>query len=307
MQTQADLVARSADLVTLQLLTAIARTGSITAAGAQLGMTQQGASARVRMLEEALELPLLARGRRGSSLTTEGSTVAMWAAQVTEAADRFVVAAEAIRGGAEPFTIASSMTISEFFLPRWLLSLRERADIIGQLSVTSVNSDRVVELVRAGEARIGFIESPAPPSGLTALTVARDELVVVVAPRHRWARLREIGPTEFARTPSLVRERGSGARLAVEEVLSRAGLTAAEPLVELPTNSAVRSAVADGVGAAVLSVINVRDDVAAGRLVRVRVRGLRFPRELRAVYRPGAERDGVVSAILSAAARHPEV
>jgi DNA-binding transcriptional LysR family regulator len=88
----------------------------------------------------------------------------------------------------------------------------------------------------------------------------------------------------LARTPLITRERGSGTRLNAEQIMADAGHPPVPPLVELPTTAAIRTAVHVGAGVAILSILAVRDDIAAGRLVRVRVRGLRFVRELRAVY-----------------------
>jgi len=117
-----------------------------------------------------------------------------------------------------------------------------------------------------------------------AVTVARDELVVVVAPHHEWAARRTVGLSRLAGTPLVTRERGSGTRLNAERMMTDAGHPPVPPLVELPTTAAIRTAVESGAGAAILSILAVRDDITAGRLVQVRVRELRFIRELRAVF-----------------------
>jgi DNA-binding transcriptional LysR family regulator len=71
--------------------------------------------------------------------------------------------------------------------------------------------------------------------------------------------------------------------LNAEQMMTDAGRTPVAPLIELPTTAAIRTAVASGAAPAILSILAVRDDIATGRLVRVRVRELRFIRELRAV------------------------
>ena len=50
----------------LRVLTAIAETGSFSAAAASIGMTQSGVSQAIKCLEDALGLQLLARGRNGA-------------------------------------------------------------------------------------------------------------------------------------------------------------------------------------------------------------------------------------------------
>lgn len=264
---------------------------------------------RVRRLEALVDVPLLTRSPRGSALTPEGVAAAAWAAEVADAADRFDAGVAALRTpGSKPFAIAASLTIAEYLLPRWLMALRD-IDAGARIAVTAGNSERVAQLVYDGAVRLGFIESPLSVSQLTGLahtTVARDELVMVVSPEHPWANRPGVGASELARTPLIAREQGSGTRLVAERMLADAGHPPVPPLAELPTTAGIRNLVAAGAGPAVLSILAVRDDLAAGRLVRVRVRGIRFVRELRAVYRDGAERTGTAALLLAVIARTAE-
>ncbi|HEY0247675.1 MAG TPA: LysR family transcriptional regulator [Gryllotalpicola sp.] len=294
------------DLSSLRLLAAVARTGSISAAAKELGISQQAASVRMHRLEASVGLTLLTRSTRGSALTSAGATTAAWAAEVADSAERFEAGVAALRAGnAGPLRVAASLTITDYLLPRWLMALRE-TDAGIRVAVTTGNSEHVVEAVVSGGVDLGFIESPlelGERGELAATTLARDELVVVVAPGHPWAGRRDIGAAELARTPLIAREPGSGTRLAAEQMLAEAGHPPVPPLAELPATAAIRTTVAAGAGPSVLSILAVRDDLAAGRLVRVRVRGIRFVRELRAVYREGAQRSGPAAALLEAIAR----
>ncbi|MFD2793453.1 LysR family transcriptional regulator [Promicromonospora vindobonensis] len=294
------------DLPTLRLLSAIAEVGSITAASRTLGITQQAASIRMRRLERQLGVALLVRGPRGSSLTLDGTMAAQWAAETVEAADRFDAGVAALRtaGHARPLAIAASLTVAEYLLPRWLMTLRGRDHTEHAVSVTATNSTHAIELVTDGSHQLGFVETPAEIPSLVSSTVAKDELVVVVAPQHPWARRRGVSAAELARTPLVTREKGSGTRLSAEQILADAGHEIPDPLAELPTTAGVRTAVASGAAPAVLSILAVRDDLTAGRLVRVPVKALRFVRELRAIRPPGAAQLPQLEALLSIAARN---
>ena len=50
------------------------------------------------------------------------------------------------------------------------------------------------------------------PSGLQADVFAQDELVLVVAPMHRWSEMRELNPDLLQEGELLLREQGSGIR-----------------------------------------------------------------------------------------------
>jgi molybdate transport repressor ModE-like protein len=302
---QAEVVgSTAADLITLRLLSAVAETGSISAAARASGISQQAASLRMRALERRLGISLLQRAARGTALTAEGAVAAEWASEVVGAAARFETGVAALRGRLAPLGVASSLTVAEYLLPRWLIAARAGGAASARaVSVTATNSTHVIELVGAGSHELGFIESPQPIGALDAAVVARDELVVVVAPGHDWAARRTIGLATLARTPLVVREQGSGTRLNAEQMMAEAGHSPVAPLVELPTTAAIRTLVESGAGPAILSILAVRDDVAAGRLVQVRVRELRFVRELRAVYADAARLAPELRSLLAAAAR----
>lgn len=280
------------DLGSLELLLAVARTGSLGAAGRELGLTQQAASARMRTLERLVGVAVVQRGTRGSTLTDAGALLAGWSTPVLAAAAQLDAGIASLRGERDDhMAIAASFTVAEYLLPAWLVALAAEQAAGGRartaVSLTVWGSDRVAAEVLAGNIPLGFVEGPYLPPGLASRIVGHDELAVVVPPGHPWSR-RPVGAAELATTPLVAREAGSGTRQAVERALADAvpgGGVA--PALELSTTAAVRSAVLAGAGAGVLSELAVRDDVEAGRLVRVAVEGLSLQRRLRAVWPDG--------------------
>lgn len=132
---------------------------------------------------------------------------------------------------------------------------------------------------------MGFVEGPSVPQGLYSTPVARDRLVVVVAPGHPWARRRRpLTVAELAATPLVVREVGSGTRRTLDLALEE--YDRPPPLLELGSSAAVRTSVLGGVGPAVLSTLAVSEYLDSGRLRAVDVDGLDLSRVLRAVWRP---------------------
>jgi len=284
------------DIGALRLLATAVREGSISAAAREARVTQQTASARLRGLEQRLGLELLRRSPRGVEPTSAGETVAAWAEEVLAASERFRTGMETLRGEhSRELTVAASQTVAAHLLPGWLVALRERQVRSGraptQVRMLNANSVEVETLVRSGAADLGFIESTSLPEGLATTTIRLDALVVVVAPQHPWATRTDVGMDEVADASLVVREEGSGTRRTWEDaVVSRLGRMPAEPVAVLSTSAAVRSAVAEGIGPAVLSGLAVADDVRLGRLVEVPLRGDAVRRPITALWR-GAPRD----------------
>jgi molybdate transport repressor ModE-like protein len=281
------------DLRALELLVVVARTGSLSAAAAELGITQQAASSRIRTAETLVGAPLLTRTRRGSALTQTGDLVVHWASRVIDAAEQLDAGIAALRQDRRAqLTIAASLTIAEYLLPGWLVAFRTHQASLGlartEFTMTATNSERVVDLVASETADLGFVEGPEPPTGLRHQLIGVDELIVVVGPTHPWARRssRRVTAATLASTPMVVREAGSGTRTVLERALC--DLPVAPPALELASTAAVRSAVAAGAGPAALSEHAVRDDIASGRLTPIHVTGLDLSRRLHAVWTRGA-------------------
>jgi DNA-binding transcriptional LysR family regulator len=296
----------SPDLSSLQLLNFVAELGSLGQAAERMGISQPAASKRLTTLERRLGLTLVSRDTRGSALTTEGKMVCQWAERVLAEMDALMAGAAALRGSdVIDLPLATSMTLAEHFVPRWISMLRQQwPDLCVSLSVT--NSRQVAALAASGQIKLGFIEASDLPPGLDSCPVGTDRLVVVVAPGHPWARRQQpVDLDELAGTRLIVREDGSGTREALERVLAGAGITPARPLLVLDANAAMRGAVAEGVGPAVLSALTVRDDLAEGRLVEVPVRGADLRRQLRAVWQQDRSLTGPAKDLLRIAAQAP--
>lgn len=287
---------RMPDLPAFEMLVAIARTGSLGAAGRELGLTQQAVSARLSAMEAQTGVRLVIRSARGSQLTPAGAVVTEWADQLLEVAGHVDAGLASLRTASlKKMKVVASLTIAEQLMPRWIVSLQTAATRTGreapEVILTATNSEQVIAAVRGGSADLGFIESPGALTGIRSRVVAHDDLVVIVPPDHKWVR-RSKGVTaaELSQTPLVVREQGSGTRdsltSALRAVLGQ-DVEQARPALELSSSVAVRGAVLAGAGPAVMSRLAVADDLAVGRLRSVDVPELDLHRDLRAIWTGG--------------------
>ena len=281
---------RDVDLVALQLLVAVAETGSVGQAARRLSMAQPNASRALTRLESHLHLHLLQRGPRGSTLTEHGRLVAEWATPVLASVDHLNAGVESLRAdAAATLTVGASLTVGEHLAPMWLGSFRVAHPHVA-VKLVVMNSADVIGAVTRGRLDVGFIETPDVPAHLSSTVVARDELLLVVDPDHRWSRRRRpVGLEELAATPLVVREPGSGTRRTVGELL--AGRPTAAPVMELSSTGAIVHSVAAGAGPAVVSSLAVDAARRAGLVSVVPLEGVRLRRDLRAIWR-GARLEG---------------
>ena len=280
------------DLAALEVLLAVARTGSLNSAAREAGVSQQAVSARIRAIEAQTGVALVHRTPRGSSLTADGAVIAEWGARLLDVAAGLDAGIAALRQDRRSrLRVSASLTIAEQLLPAWLASFWTAAQQAGpapEIVLTAANTEAVITHVTEGSADIGFTEGPRPPAGLRSRVIGHDRLALVVAPGHPWARRRRgVGAAELAATQLASREGGSGTRDTLTAALAAAlgpGAAQAPAALSLSTTAAVRAAVMAAAAPAVISELAVTDDLTAGRLVRVETPGLDLHRVLRAVW-----------------------
>ncbi len=118
---------RMPDLAALEVLLAVAHTGSLNAAAKQIGVSQQAVSARISTIETQIGVPLVRRTPQGSTLTPAGVTVAAWADRLIGIASEFDTGLATLRHGRHSrLRVSASLTIAEQLLPRWLVAFQQR-------------------------------------------------------------------------------------------------------------------------------------------------------------------------------------
>jgi len=272
------------DIRSLDLLRSVAELGSIRQAASAHHISQPAASMRLRSLERSLDLALLDRSAGRARLTDTGLAVVQWSEVVLEGMRDLLLGTAAVRSeGRDTLRIAASMTVAEYLVPGWLSRLRGSDPDIA-VSLEMGNSEHVAQVMLRGGADIGFVEGPHDPPDLRTRVVSGDDLVVVVAPSHPWARRRRpLSAAELAATPLVLREAGSGTREVLERALGASGLEPS-PLVELASMTAIKASVAAGTGPGVLSRLAVEPEVADGRLLIVATSDVPLERKIRAIW-----------------------
>jgi DNA-binding transcriptional LysR family regulator len=147
---------------------------------------------------------------------------------------------------------------------------RYRASYPGiSLTLTIGNTETVAAAVREGIAALGFVEGQVDDQALSVMPIAEDELVLVVGAALARPKGSAIAPADLKSMRWVSRERGSATRALFEKAMAKAGLRISDidVILELPSNEAVRAAVEDGAGAAVLSKLVVSASIEARSLI----------------------------------------
>lgn len=274
--------AMSTELPHLETFAEAAERGSFTAAARHLGLTQAAVSQRVQQLEAALRTRLFRRTAGGAALTEAGRRLHAYARRILDltAEARAVVTGvpDEVKG---ELVLAASSVPGQHLLPPVLAAFRDRHPLV-RVRVSVSDTDVVLRQVEHGHAHLGLVGGHGGTAELEFRRFACDELALVVPSGHPWWRKKRVLVSDLLSQPLIQREPGSGSRRCLERALERLGVAPARLNValELDSSEAIKGAVLEGAGVAVLSRRSVEKEVNAGQLRAVPVEGLTLGRDI---------------------------
>jgi DNA-binding transcriptional LysR family regulator len=270
----------------VEVFLAVARERSFSAAAERIHLSQPTLSEHVRELERELGKPLFFRKGRAVTLTEAGRVFEPYAASMVaavEGAQQAVAELDGLTHGS--LLVGASTTPGLYVLPAIIARFRARYPGI-EFRLQIANSRLIEERVRARELDLGVVGGHMLGRDEECLAAGLlDELVLVVASGHPWARRRTIAPGLLGEAPLLMREEGSATRQVTERALRGAGVTF-RTAMELDHTEAIKQAVMAGLGVAFLSTYAVQGEVATRRMRALRLQGIRIQRHFHVIHHP---------------------
>ncbi|MGN6277361.1 MAG: LysR substrate-binding domain-containing protein [Sphingomonas sp.] len=247
----------------LRIFVAVAERQHMTRAAETLHLTQSAVSAAIAGLEARHDVRLFHRVGRGIELTDAGR---LFFGDARAILDRVAAAEQALadRGALlrGRLSLVASQTIASYWLPRFLAAFSAAHPGVA-IDLAIGNTAQAAERVHAGAAELGFVEGMVDDPALARWPVGEDVLRLV-----RAEPVAAVDAAWLRQARWVMREGGSGTRTSLEAALADLGLRPGELTIAmtLPSNEAVRTAVAAGEGIAALSSLVVEPLIALGRL-----------------------------------------
>ncbi len=271
------------ELFALETFLAVAQERSFSRAATRLRRTQPAVSQTIAKLEAELGETLLERSARDGSLTDAGEVLREYAQKLlnlrVEATDALGELRSLHRGR---LSLAANEYTSLALLP--VLDRFCRAHPRIKVAVQRSLASRIPDEVLAHAVEIGIVSFRPEDAALKSIVIYRDELALVVNPRHRLVKSRPVSIRQLGEEHFVAHNVPSPQRAKVLEAFQRYK-TPLRIDVELPSLEAVRRFVEQGNGVALVPALTVERELRAGVLVRVPVRELQMERKLRLVHR----------------------
>ncbi len=267
----------------LEIFIAVADSRQVTRAAKDLYLTQSAVSMALGELENQLGGPLFDRHGRSLLLNDRGRYLLPLAKeivyQVMNVESMLTEQRDIVAGSLE---IVASSTIGNYVLP-YIVGSFMRLHPEVRINMLVVNTLYAEQLVKKGDADLGFVEGGISVDSLRAVPWFEDELSVIVSPSHRLAQNESFRvPDDLRETNWVMREEGSGTAEIFRKKLGRHA-SLLKVTTKMGHTEAIKKAVESGIGAACLSQLTVCREAEQGWLKCLPIEGVDMRRQLRII------------------------
>jgi DNA-binding transcriptional LysR family regulator len=269
----------------LRVFEAVARHRSFTRAAEELFLSQPAVSMQVKQLEGHVGLPLFEQLGKKIFLTHAGEEMYHYARAIAQQLAEAEEVMGELRGLNRGRLRVAVATTVNYYATRLLAEFCRRLDGV-QVSLEVTNREQLLRLLDSNGTDIVLMGTPPEGSDLLSEAFMDNPLVVIAAPGHPLAARHAIPPEELAGETFLLRERGSGTRMAMERFFSERGIALSGGM-EMNSNEAIKQGVEAGLGLGIVSVHTIAPELETGRLVVLDVESFPIRRQWYIVHRRG--------------------
>lgn len=264
---------RSTTLRQLELFEAIARLGSFTRAAEELFLSQPTVSMQIRKLTDTVGMPLFEQVGKKIYLTEIGKALLQTSRGISEQLANFEMIAADMKGLKKGKLRLAVVTTAKYFAPRLLGTFCEKYPGV-EVSLSVSNREHLLERAANNLDDLYILGQPPEDANMVAEPFLENLLVVIAPVNHPLAKKKNIPPAALASEPFLLREAGSGTRMATERLFESLGIKI-NMRMELGSNEAIKQSVIGGLGISVLSYHTLEHGLPGKQFVILDVQG--FP------------------------------
>lgn len=274
------------ELSELHVFLTVAKEGSFSRAAERLYRTQPAVSLAIRKLEDTLGQRLFVRGARPVRLTDAGNLLRDYAERLINLRDeakKGLSELEGLKRG--ELSLGVNESSIHALLPA-IATFRQRHPGV-QIRVHRMFSRDIPHEVVNYRLDLGAISFVPRDGQLQATEILKDELTLVVPPKHALAKKREVDVEELGNEDFIAHIVESPYRRRVIELFAR-NRTVLNMPIEMPTIETIKRFVQMGMGVAIVPRMCVAWEIEHGWMKEVKVRQLNMPRHVYLISRRGA-------------------
>ena len=235
----------------LRLFLALAETGSVSAAAKVMHVTQPTASMQLKEMSLSVGLALYEVIGKKIYLTEVGKELAVTARAVAQTWDAFEQNVDAAKGLSRGKLRVAVVSTAKYFMPHLIGSFCTKHPAI-DVSLEILNRDGVVHRLRENLDDLYIMSMPPKDMDLGDEAFMPNPIVLIAPNADPLAKRTQVGLYELTQRRFIVREKGSGTRMAADQFFRKMKFRP-DIRLELGSNEAVKESVAGGLGLGVVS------------------------------------------------------
>ena len=264
------------DLWQLNIFCKVIELKSFSKAGNAVYLSQPTVSSHIKDLEENTGCKLIDRMPKEALPTRAGELLYGYAKKLLSLRDEAETALAEFQGTIRGrLTIGGSTIPGVYILPRVIgMYTRKYPEVV--ISLTLGDTGSTIEKILSEELELGVVGALSEDQSLDQEVVFEDEMRLIVPANHKWAEKGDVSPDELQKEPFIIRERGSGTLKSIQRSFEKKGRSIRKLRIvsEMGSTEAVLQAIKADAGVSIMSMLAVSEDVGAGRLRALKIRGV---------------------------------
>lgn len=267
------------DLHHLRVFQAAARTGSFTAAGRELSLSQSTVSLHIKQLEEEFGCRLFIRSKKKIYLSDAGRLLQQGSERVlSEAANMETTVRELSTSASGTIRLGVGASTLNYLLPKSLTSYRRRYPQV-EIIVLTGTTEMLLQSLLQHDIDIAIVMPPSPALALVqTIPLMKEELVIVLDRMHPLAVKQQLAPRDLEALNFISHLRGTAMQVLQDAYFENMGVSP-RITMEMENIEAIKSLISFGLGAALLPISCLQPMQSRG-LVYKKVRDVPMMRQL---------------------------
>jgi DNA-binding transcriptional LysR family regulator len=268
----------------LRVFEAVADNLSYSRAAEALHLTQPAVSMQIKQLEEVTGINLFEQLGKKIYLTQAGSEFYHYSRNILQQLHDAENMLTELKGMGSKLVISVASTAS-YIAPKLLAAFCQRHPQT-QASMNVTNRETLLQQLAHNDVGLAIMGQPPSTLKLEATSFMQNQLVIIAPVQHPLAEARDIPLNRLQQETFLIREQGSGTRVAMERFFAEQGIKLTTGS-EMSTNEAIKQAVQAGMGLGILSLDAAALEIETGRLRVLDVQAFPILRQWYIVHRKG--------------------
>ncbi len=255
----------------LRVFNEVAKNLSFVRAAENLHLTPPAITMQVKELEGHVGMPLFERNGKKISLTTAGEYMLVYARKILATIKDAEDAAARLQRAETGVLTIGMVSTAKYFMMRMLAEFRSKHQGV-ELKLAMGNREQLVQMLQNNEVDIAVMGRPPKELQTRAEPFAAHPHVFVSTPGHPLSKRGRLSVEDLRPYDFIVREPGSGTRVAMEKFFSEARV---EPRLQmqLHSNETLKQAVMAGLGLGFVSLHTIGMELGQGLIAMLDVEG----------------------------------